>query len=183
MQVDEIQRELAVLQEQVRRLQRELGNLRPRDTAGSGPVQLLLCTAGDLEVGFLLEPVKEVLPMAWLSPLPEAPVWVAGVLNLRGRPVVVLDVASRLARAERSASVSDRIVITAVAERYVGLVVQSVTGVVEGELATADHSEPLSAPYLLGTLPRVEGSVAVLSVPMLVAASDLPQVSAAEAEK
>jgi purine-binding chemotaxis protein CheW len=53
--------------------------------------EILVFTLGDERYAFPSKQVREVRPLADLTPLPGTPAFVAGLLNLRGRIVPVLD--------------------------------------------------------------------------------------------
>ena len=52
---------------------------------------LVVVRVGGHAYGIPVRAVVEVTRMVALSPLPDGPVWVAGVLDLRGVPVTVVD--------------------------------------------------------------------------------------------
>jgi chemotaxis signal transduction protein len=88
--------------------------------------------------------VVEVTRMVALAPVPGAEPWLAGMADLRGMPVPVVDLAARLGRAPRAPVLDRRIVVTGdpgapvgvgASERsggLVGLVVDEVSGVAAG---------------------------------------------------
>src|SRR5829696_8031455 len=61
---------------------------------------LLLASAAGRTVALLTDDVERVLPMPSLTPLPDAPRGVAGLLNLHGDVLAVVDLRWRLERAE-----------------------------------------------------------------------------------
>lgn len=61
------------------------------DTMRAAPGALLVVDIADIRCAFPVERIAEVLPAARVTPLPDAPETVAGVVNLRGEPVVVVD--------------------------------------------------------------------------------------------
>jgi len=67
--------------------------------------------------------VIEVLRMVAVTPLPEAPAWVGGVLNYRGRVIPVVDARARLGMARRDPDLSTPIVVVEAGERPAGVVV------------------------------------------------------------
>lgn len=66
--------------------------------------------------------VAEVVRMAAITPLPEAPRWVEGVLNFRGRIVPVVDLRARLGIPRREPDLSTPIVITTAESGLFGLI-------------------------------------------------------------
>ena len=130
-------------------------NLTSRDTA------VLMVDVGALKGALELERVQEVVPAATLSPLPEAPDWVLGTLNLRGKSVPVVHVAHRLGGANKTLALSDLIVVVATESGTAGLVVSQV-GAVKVIRSEQDTSmmETAHAPYVIGAFN--DGAVARL---------------------
>lgn len=73
--------------------------------------------------------VLEALSMVALARLPEAQPWLAGMLNLRGRVVPVIDLRLRLGLPARPTGLDTPILVVQWAGRSVGLIVDEVTEV------------------------------------------------------
>ena len=89
--------------ERIAALEGELVELRQQVTSSlvhrelpTGDIAVMVCRIGAHEFGVLLDDVDEVVPVAQLTPLPEADPWILGSLNLRGESVVVVDAMQRL---------------------------------------------------------------------------------------
>lgn len=74
--------------------------------------------------------VQEVLRYTEIAPVPGAPEYVLGIINLRGNVVTVIDTRNRFALLEGEVTDSTRIVIVEADEHVVGLLVDSVAEVV-----------------------------------------------------
>lgn len=74
--------------------------------------------------------VQEVLRYSEIAPVPGAPNYVLGIINLRGNVVTVIDTRSRFALEGGEVTDSTRIVIVEADEHVVGLLVDSVAEVV-----------------------------------------------------
>jgi purine-binding chemotaxis protein CheW len=74
--------------------------------------------------------VQEVLRYTEIAPVPGAPEYVLGIINLRGNVVTVIDTRNRFALKEGDITDSTRIVIVETDEHVVGLLVDSVAEVV-----------------------------------------------------
>ncbi len=61
--------------------------------------------------------------MVAVTPIPEAPPWVGGVLNYRGRVIPVVDARAKLGLARRDPDLSTPIVVVQASERAAGVVV------------------------------------------------------------
>src|SRR5205809_736795 len=70
--------------------------------------------------------VVEVLRMVAVTPLPEAPAWIAGVLNLRGQGVVVMDLRQRLGLPARGPNLDAHIVVIEANGEPLGLIADEV---------------------------------------------------------
>jgi purine-binding chemotaxis protein CheW len=76
-----------------------------------------------------VDDVVEVLRMVAATPLPDAPPWVSGVINLRGRVIPLVDLRSRLGAPGLEPDVSTPIVVVEADGATVGLVVDEVVEV------------------------------------------------------
>jgi purine-binding chemotaxis protein CheW len=102
--------------------------------------QFVVLKAGARPVAIEIERVLEMLRMVALVPLDDAPEWVAGVLNLRGRVIPVVDLRARLRLHAGPIGLDSAICIVDSGERSVGLIADEAVGV------AAVGSEALSAP-------------------------------------
>lgn len=80
--------------------------------------------------------VQEVLRVSEIAPVPGAPSYVLGIINLRGNVVTVIDTRSRFGLSSAETDDSSRIVIIESEEQVVGILVDSVAEVVD--LNTSD---------------------------------------------
>lgn len=75
--------------------------------------------------------VQEVLRVTEIAPVPGAPSYVLGIINLRGNVVTVIDTRMRFGLAPKEMDDSTRIVIIESDEQVVGILVDSVAEVVD----------------------------------------------------
>ncbi len=85
--------------------------------------------------------VQEVLRVSEIAPVPGAPDFVMGIINLRGNVVTVLDTRRRFGLPDKEPDDETRIVILETEEAVVGILVDSVSEVVE-----LDRNEIESSP-------------------------------------
>lgn len=175
--------------QELEELRRQLSDLRKRmsgalaindpsaDELPRGEIPLLLCQLEQEMIGFPLSIVKEVAPIAALTPMPESPPWVHGMLNLRGHPVLVMDVSARLEQRVRSSKLTDLIVICNCDGQQIGLLVPDIIGVqtFAADVARGAVDGLARAPYLMGVLNFEGTQIFVLSVTRLLGLSDLPE--------
>jgi len=93
--------------------------------------QWVVFRVAEQEYALGVDQVVEVLRMASLTPVAESPAGFAGILNLRGQAVPVLDLIRRLAAVLKPADPDQAIVIVSHLGRLVGLVVDAVDEVVD----------------------------------------------------
>ncbi|MGR9046711.1 MAG: chemotaxis protein CheW [Gammaproteobacteria bacterium] len=86
---------------------------------------------GDEKYGINVMQVQEVLRVAEIAPVPGAPSYVLGIINLRGNVVTVIDTRNRFGLPSRETDDSSRIVIIETASHIIGILVDSVAEVVE----------------------------------------------------
>lgn len=129
-----------------------------------------------------LSSVTGVAPVPSLTRIPGAPVWLAGAANWRGRVMAVVDLRPLLGAASHALPSSARLVVIDDDDVRAGLLVEAVTGLVEGAPdlhpvpATAS---PAAASILLGTFAEVP-PVAVLDPDAVLALrGQIPQPRAA----
>jgi len=86
--------------------------------------------------------VQEVLRITEIAPVPGAPSYVLGIINLRGNVVTVIDTRSRFGLTSVETDDSSRVVIIESEEQVVGILVDSVAEVVDlqpSEIETAPN--------------------------------------------
>lgn len=76
--------------------------------------------------GLHLEEVREIIMAGLITPVPRAPAFIEGVLNLRGEVMPVLDLRTRFGQPRTDRTSLTRIVITSIGGVYTGLVVDAV---------------------------------------------------------
>jgi purine-binding chemotaxis protein CheW len=87
---------------------------------------------GEEEYGLDVRLVQEIIRLTEITPVPRAPEYVKGVINLRGRIIPVVDLKRKLGLGEVDpAARGSRIVVTKVRERLVGLLVDGASQVLK----------------------------------------------------
>ncbi|MBB6309174.1 chemotaxis protein CheW [Xanthobacter tagetidis] len=90
---------------------------------------IVVARCGDMRVGIPVDTVRKVIAAPLPSPLPEAPAIVAGLLNLHGEPLVVVDLARRGGGARDAITLASRIVVVETPSQQFGLLCETVEGV------------------------------------------------------
>ena len=120
-------------------------------------LQLVVFSLGDDVFGLPLGAVTEIvqLPEA-LSRVPRAPKFVAGVMNLRGRALPVIDLRLRFQSGAGNASARPRVIVVATEQLQAGFIVDGVS-----EILRVSEDEVLPAPAMPGDGARVFDRVTV----------------------
>jgi purine-binding chemotaxis protein CheW len=96
--------------------------------AGSGAaVQLVVFRIDKSEYALPVGNVGEILRMVAIAPVPEAPAWLPGVINLRGKVIPVIDLRTRLGLPKQEVGLNTPIIVAEHQGQMVGLVADSVT--------------------------------------------------------
>ena len=93
-------------------------------------IEMLSFRLGDEEYAVLVDAVKEVLKIRDLTPVPNAPDYVLGVMALRGTVLPVIDLCRRLGLTPGKQDEKSRIIVVSVNDEDAGIHVDRVTGVV-----------------------------------------------------
>ncbi|MGD7034479.1 chemotaxis protein CheW [Methylotuvimicrobium buryatense] len=102
------------------------------DTKQNNPVmQWVTFRLGDEKYGINVMQVQEVLRVAEIAPVPGAPSYVLGIINLRGNVVTVIDTRNRFGLMSKETDDNSRIVIIETESHIIGILVDSVAEVVE----------------------------------------------------
>jgi len=94
-------------------------------------IQLVTFRLMDESYGINVMKVQEVLRVSEIAPVPGAPPFVLGIINLRGNVVTVIDTRSRFGLPPHEMDDASRIVIIESEKQEVGILVDSVAEVVE----------------------------------------------------
>ncbi len=109
--------------------------------------------------------VQEVLRYTEIAPVPGAPLYVLGIINLRGNVVTVIDTRSRFGLESSDISDSTRIVIIEAEKQVIGILVDSVAEVVYLRGSEIDDAPNVgndeSAKFIQGVSNR-EGELLIL---------------------
>jgi purine-binding chemotaxis protein CheW len=85
---------------------------------------------GDRHLALPLDKVERVIRMAALIPLPDAPSWVAGVLNFHGTILPVIDLRKRLGLPEQKVTLDHRILVIRTRHRKLGVMADAANEVI-----------------------------------------------------
>ena len=132
-------------QEKIAAMGRGLGLAEGRTQELAPTRDLVVFRLGPESYGLRLEEVREIIMLGQITPVPRAPQFVEGVINLRGEVMPVVDLRSRFGLDRVPATSVSRILITRLAGVYTGLVVDAVDEVRPVDLARFGPPPPMTA--------------------------------------
>ena len=101
--------------------------------------ELISFRSGEQEFCVDIMAVREIRGWTPATPLPQAPGYVRGVINLRGAVLPIVDLSARLGLGATEPSVRNVIIVVRIGTRLVGLLVDAVSEVMT---ATSDMIQP-----------------------------------------
>lgn len=92
-------------------------------------IQLVVFKLGEEEYGVEIHDVREIIKTGEITPVPNAPVFVEGIINLRGKIVVVIDLLKRFGAFDETKHKGTHIIISEVEDSSFGILVDDVSEV------------------------------------------------------
>ncbi|OGU40343.1 MAG: hypothetical protein A2X61_11035 [Ignavibacteria bacterium GWB2_35_12] len=90
---------------------------------------LIVFRIDELRFAVSLEKVLKVIAVVEITPLPEAPIFIRGIINMEGRIIPVADLRMRVGIAEKTIRLTDQIIVASTPNRFIGLLVDSTEGI------------------------------------------------------
>ena len=123
--------------------------------ASDGELQLVVFSIGSEEFGVEIMKVQEIIRMTSITRIPQAPDYIRGIINLRGRIIVVINLNVVLGMAGREQDENTRIIVASIGETVMGFVVDSVSEVIRlpeknMEPAPAVIADKIGTEYVMG---------------------------------
>ncbi len=145
-----------------------MSNTAVDSSAGDPVIQFVTFRLKDETYGINVMQVQEVLRVTEIAPVPGAPGFVLGIINLRGNVVTVIDTRTRFGLPTTEVDDSSRIVIIESEEQVVGILVDSVAEVVELRQSEIDSAPNIgneeSSRYIQGVASRDEDLLIVVDL-------------------
>ncbi len=144
-------------------------------------VQLVTFRLKGETYGINVMKVQEVLRVTEIAPVPGAPSYVLGIINLRGNVVTVIDSRSRFGLPSADLDESSRIVIIESEKQVVGILVDAVAEVVDLDITEIDSAPNVgneeSSRYIQGVASREEGLLILVDLDKLLTDEEWAEVS------
>ena len=143
--------------------------------------QLVVFTLDEQQYALNLSCVERIVRAVEITPLPDAPEMVLGVINVEGRVIPVLNTRKRLGLRERELELQDLFIIVSENGRTFALVADEVRPVLEvppQEVVSPDRVLPGTG-YVQSVAKLAEGMLVVLTVEKTLSFTDQTKVFAA----
>ena len=138
--------------------------------------QFLTFTLQNEEFGIEILQVQEIKGLSPITPIPNTPGFVRGVINLRGTVVPVVDLRLRFDLPEAEYNQFTVIIVVAIEDRTVGLVVDSVSDVLDVSLedieAVPDLGQDVDFSFLNGIAKSDDRLVSLLNMDEIIRSDD-----------
>ena len=144
--------------------------------------QVVRFRIGKESFGVNIENVQEIVTLPEITKIPDAPDFLEGVINLRGRIISVIDLRKRLGITNVSADKKNRILVTEVNGKFAGLIVDEVSEVIK--LNTDDIEPPpeivhsIGVEYITGIGKLPDGIIILLDLSKVITAEDIGTIHA-----
>jgi purine-binding chemotaxis protein CheW len=137
-------------------------------------------TIGSSEFAVSINDVREIRAWSGATPLPNAPAFILGVMNLRGAIVPIVDVRYRFGMGQTEPTRLHVVIVSAIGDHPVGLLVDGVSDILD---AAAEDVRPLpdeaaaSGAGLLGVLTYKDSLAGIVDVTHLADGAQLRQAA------
>ncbi len=150
-------------------------------SASAGQMQCVTFTLADEVYGINVMQVQEVLREIEVAPVPGAPEYVTGIINLRGNVVSVIDARRRFGLPPVESTPLTRIVVIEARQQIIGILVDSVAEVVDIDPAAVETTPNVgnreSARYIEGVVSRDQELLILVDLDKLLSENELGEVA------
>lgn len=114
--------------------------------------QYVLLTLDDQRYSLPLTHVEKVVPAVYVTPLPQAPDIVTGIIDIHGQVIPVVNLRRRFRLPERMLELADQFIIATTSRRTIALTVDTVSGVID-----ISQQHVVSRTHILSSIEHVAG--------------------------
>lgn len=148
-------------------------------------VQVVSFQLGTEEYGVDISQVQEIIRMVEITHVPRAPHFMEGVINLRGQLIPIIDLRTRFGMERAAPTKSTRIVVTEIGTKRVGIVVDSVSEVLNIPLDNIEEAPEMIAgvgtEYIQGVGKVNDRLIIMLDLTMVISNDEKQQLETVDA--
>jgi len=120
-------------------MQREAASIQENPgSASTDELQLVSFNVGNEEFGVDILKVQEINRMVEITRVPQAPRYIEGVINLRGKVIPIVDLRKRFNLESKEHDKDTRIVVVDIGGNIMGMIVDSVSEVLRLQASTIE---------------------------------------------
>lgn len=135
-------------------------------------IQVVSFHLGSEEYGVDISQVQEIIRMVDITHVPRAPHFMEGVINLRGQLIPIIDLRTRFGMSRADHTKSTRIVVTEIGSKKIGIIVDSVSEVINIPLEQVEDAPEMIAgvgtEYIQGVGKVADRLIVLLHLAMVV---------------
>ncbi len=139
-------------------------------------IQVVSFRLGNEEYGVDIAQVQEIIRMVEITHVPRAPKFMEGVINLRGQLIPIIDLRTRFGMPRIDATKNTRIVVTEIGNKRVGIVVDSVSEVLNIPIENVEDAPEMIAgvgtEYIQGVGKINERLIIMLDLTMVISTEE-----------
>lgn len=156
-------------------------------TIANDELQLVVFNTGDEEFGVEIMNVQEIIRMTDITRVPQALDYVRGIINLRGRIIVVINLNAIMGMESKEHDENTRIIVANIGETVMGFVVDSVSEVIRlpqknVEPAPAVIASKIGTEYIRGVGKLDNRLLILLNLNKILGANELHSVQSISRE-
>lgn len=148
-------------------------------------VQVVSFQLGSEEYGVDISQVQEIIRMVEITHVPRAPRFMEGVINLRGQLIPIIDLRTRFGMKRIDATKSTRIIVTEIGSKRVGMVVDSVSEVLNIPIENVEEAPEMIAgvgtEYIQGVGKMNDRLIIMLDLTMVITGEEKQQLEQVDA--
>ncbi len=147
-------------------------------------IQVVSFQLGNEEYGVDISQVQEIIRMVEITHVPRAPRFMEGVINLRGQLIPIIDLRTRFGMPRINATKSTRIIVTEIGSKRVGIVVDSVSEVLNIPIENVEEAPEMIAgvgtEYIQGVGKMNDRLIIMLDLTMVITGEEKAQLDQVE---
>lgn len=137
--------------------------------------QIVVFSIDERKCALPLATVDRIVRVVEVTPLPEAPETVLGIINVQGRIIPVINIRKRFLLPEREMNLSDQLIIAHTSKRNIALLVEAVSEVIEypaNEMVAPDEIIS-NIKYVKGIIKNNDGMIQILDIDTILSCEEL----------
>ena len=162
-------------------MQQQLDTLSNQISFATDGGQYLTFRLGDEEYGVEILKVQEIKGYSTVTPIPNTPAYLKGVMNLRGTIVPVVDLRTKFSMEEATYNQFTVIIVVTVGAKVMGLIVDAVSDVLnipkDDIQPTPDFGGQVDARYINGMAKASDKLVVLLDIDRVMGGVDVAMTS------